>query len=94
MDTGIFLALYNTHNYKECVLIITNIIFYAIYSEGVLCIHKIQQLGLGIFLFATASRPALGLTHLSIHWVPGALSVGVKRPGREADNWPPSSAEV
>jgi hypothetical protein len=28
-----------------------------------------------------------------IQWVPGALS-GLKRPGREADNSPPSSAEV
>jgi hypothetical protein len=27
-------------------------------------------------------------------WVPGALSIGVKRPGREADHSPPSSAEV
>jgi hypothetical protein len=26
--------------------------------------------------------------------VPGALSMGVKRPGREADHSPPSSAEV
>jgi hypothetical protein len=30
----------------------------------------------------------------SIQWVPGALSLGVKRPGREADNPPPSNAEV
>jgi hypothetical protein len=29
-----------------------------------------------------------------IEWVPGALSLGVKRPGREADHSPPSSAEV
>jgi len=26
--------------------------------------------------------------------VPGTLSLGVKRPGREADHSPPSSAEV
>jgi hypothetical protein len=30
----------------------------------------------------------------SYYWVPGALSVVVKRPGREADHSPPSSAEV
>jgi hypothetical protein len=30
----------------------------------------------------------------SYQWVPGALSLGVKRPGREADHSPPSSAEV
>jgi hypothetical protein len=29
-----------------------------------------------------------------IQWVPGALSLGVKRPGREADHSAPSSAEV
>jgi hypothetical protein len=29
-----------------------------------------------------------------IHWVPGSLSLGVKRPGREVDLSPPSSAEV
>jgi hypothetical protein len=27
-------------------------------------------------------------------WVPGALSLVIKRPGREADRSPPSSAEV
>jgi hypothetical protein len=50
--------------------------------------------GLGIFLFTTASRTALGPTELPIQWVPGALSLEVKRPGREADHSPPSSAEV
>jgi hypothetical protein len=28
------------------------------------------------------------------NWVPGALSLGLKRPGREADHSPPTSAEV
>jgi hypothetical protein len=42
-----------------------------------------------IFLFFTASRPALGPTQPHIQWVPGALS-----PGQEADHSPPSSAEV
>jgi hypothetical protein len=37
---------------------------------------------------------ALGPTHSPIQWVPGALSLGVKRPGREADHSPPSSGEV
>jgi hypothetical protein len=31
---------------------------------------------------------ALGPTQPSIQWVPGALSLGVKRPGREADHSP------
>jgi hypothetical protein len=42
--------------------------------------------GLGIFLFITASRTALGPTQPPIQWVSGALSVGVKRSGREADH--------
>jgi hypothetical protein len=29
-----------------------------------------------------------------IQWVSGALSLGLKRPGREADHSPPSTAEV
>jgi hypothetical protein len=40
------------------------------------------------------SRLALGPTQLHIQWVAGALFLGVKRPGREADHSPPSSAEV
>jgi hypothetical protein len=44
--------------------------------------------------FTTASRTALGPTHPPIHWVPGALSLGVKQLGREADHSPPSSAVV
>jgi hypothetical protein len=40
------------------------------------------------------SRPALGPTQPPIQWVPGALSLGVKRPEREADHSSPTSAEV
>jgi hypothetical protein len=50
--------------------------------------------GLGIFLFTIASRTALGPTQHPIQWVPDALSLGVKRPGREADHSPPYSAGV
>jgi hypothetical protein len=42
--------------------------------------------GLGSFLFTTASRTALGPSQPPIQWVLGALSLGVKRPGREADH--------
>jgi hypothetical protein len=45
--------------------------------------------GLGIFLFTIASRTALGPTQAPIQWVPGALSLEVKRPGCEADHSPP-----
>jgi hypothetical protein len=50
--------------------------------------------GLGIFLFAIASRTALGSTQPPLQWVPGSLSLGVKRLGREAVHSPPSSVEV
>jgi hypothetical protein len=40
------------------------------------------------FLYSTAS------TQPPIRWVPGPLSLGVTRPGHEADHSPPSRAEV
>jgi hypothetical protein len=43
---------------------------------------------------STESRRALGLTQPPIQWVPGALNLGVKRLGREADPTPPSSAVI
>jgi hypothetical protein len=49
---------------------------------------------LGIFLFTTVSRPTQGPTQPPIQWVPGILSLGVKRPEREADHSPPSSSDV
>jgi hypothetical protein len=50
--------------------------------------------GLGIFLFTTACRRALGPTKPPIQWVQGALSLEVKRPEREAHHSPSSTAEV
>jgi hypothetical protein len=39
-------------------------------------------------------RPALRPTLPHVQWVLEAISPGLKRPGREADHSPPSSAEV
>jgi hypothetical protein len=50
--------------------------------------------GLGTFLFTAAFRPALGPTQPPIQCEPEALSLGVKRPGHEADRSPQCSAEV
>jgi hypothetical protein len=61
------------------------------FSETGVCSFRFQ---LGIFLFTSVFRPALGPTQPLIQWVTGALSLGVKRPGREADHSPPASAEV
>jgi hypothetical protein len=44
------------------------------------------------FLFSTSSIPAVGSTQPPIQWVPGTISPGVKRPGREADQSPSASA--
>jgi len=48
--------------------------------------------GLGTFLFTTLSSTALGPTQPPIQWVPGALSLGVKWSGCEADRSPPPGA--
>jgi hypothetical protein len=50
--------------------------------------------GLGIFLYSTASGPALGPKQPPIQWVLGAFSPGVKCPVLEADHLPPSIAEA
>jgi hypothetical protein len=63
------------------------------YLSGILLGFDSQQ-GLEIFLFTTESRTAPGPIQPPIQWVPGALSLGVKQLGHEADNSPPSSAKV
>jgi hypothetical protein len=50
--------------------------------------------GARIFTSPRRHRPALGPTQPPIQWVRESLSPGVKRPGREADHSPPTSAEV
>jgi hypothetical protein len=62
------------------------------WTFGVLWFDSRRELG--IFLFTTMSKMALEPTQPPIKWVPGALSLEVKRPGREADHSPSSSAEI
>jgi hypothetical protein len=51
--------------------------------------------GQRIFPLTSVPIPALGPTQLSVQWVPGVLSPGVKaRPRRDADHSPLPSAEV
>jgi hypothetical protein len=50
--------------------------------------------GTRIFPFDTVSRQVLGPTEPLIQWISAALSLGGKRPGREADHSPQSNAEV
>jgi hypothetical protein len=38
------------------------------------------------YFFSAVSRPALELTQPPIQWVAGDLSLGIKRPVREADH--------
>jgi hypothetical protein len=47
-----------------------------------------------IFLFSIVFRLALGPTQPPAQWERGDFSPDVKRPGREADHLPPSTAEV
>jgi hypothetical protein len=63
-----------------------------------MCVHVIRDsatgwksgfrfpVGVAIFLFSTPSRPALGLIQPPIQCLPEAISLGLKRQGREADD--------
>jgi hypothetical protein len=50
--------------------------------------------GAGNFSLHHRVQNGSGLTQPPVQWVPGALSLGVKRQGRETDHSLPSSAEV
>jgi len=50
--------------------------------------------GLGIFSSPLRPERLWGPTQPPIQWVPGAASLGLERPGREADHSPPSRAEI
>jgi hypothetical protein len=53
-------------------------------------LHKVNKMNANMIYRV---RQSVGPQH-PIQWVPGTLSLGVKRPGREADHSPPYSAEV
>jgi hypothetical protein len=70
------------------------------YLSGIALGYELDDRGfdsrqrMGIFLYTIASRRALSPTQLPVQWVPGAISLGVKRQGREADHSSPPSVEV
>jgi hypothetical protein len=66
-------------------------------AVGIATGYGLEERGVGVripvgsrILFSKSSRPALGPTR-PIKWVPRALSLGVKWPGREGDHSPPTS---
>jgi hypothetical protein len=73
--------------HQLCVMSRDSSVGYGMYDTG----FESQQ-GQEFFFFTTASRPNLEPTQSPIQWVPGALSLAIKRRGREADPSPPSSA--
>jgi hypothetical protein len=60
---------------------------------GIVTAYRLDRQQVGIRI-STSSRQVLRLTQPSIQWVPGALSLGLKRPGGEADHALAISAHV
>jgi hypothetical protein len=55
--------------------------------------RKLRPANVKNYFFSTQSRPVLGPTQNLNQWVSGYLAPWVKRPGRETDHLPPTSAE-
>jgi hypothetical protein len=64
------------------------------YSHGLDGRSLIPGRGKTYFSTQPASWPVLDPTPPPLHWVPGDFFSGIKRPGCEADNSPPSNVEV
>jgi hypothetical protein len=71
-------------------LMFINITSFSSLIRELICGKQLMDNMHNYFLQNITRRPTLGLTQ----WVPGALSLGVKRSGREADRSSPYSAEV
>ena len=50
--------------------------------------------GIKLFLFSKPFKLTVGPTHFGFQWVPGVLSLRLKRQGPEADHSPQSRAEA
>jgi hypothetical protein len=88
----LWVSLVNFASITVCVafqrVFIVVSVYFVITQSGNFCIHP------RIYFITPQIKTALGPTQPPIQWVRGALSLGIKRPGREADHSPPSSAEV
>jgi hypothetical protein len=98
-DIGVLIILIERWFHVEqtlltCITFSTNSVFskiFSVYTEP--AVHR-EFWALLNTLPYIVSRPVQGPTQPPIQWVPRALSLGLKRPEREADHSPPSSAEV
>jgi hypothetical protein len=88
-----FLSTWTTHHFSTILIHWFNLLLFDS-SVGIALGYRWMigvlgfdsRRGLGIFVFTTASRTALGPTQTPIQCVLGTLSLGIKRPGREADD--------
>jgi len=62
--------------------------------QNIFCGSMVRFPTAGIFLFTAASWTVPGPTKPPIQWVTGVLPLRIKRPEREADHSPLSSADV
>jgi hypothetical protein len=99
-DADLFCCILGCNTLKSCRWLSNFLRYFSCPRVGIATGYGLGDRGVGVRvpvgsrIFSTSSRPALGSTQPPIQWVPGALSLGIKRPGREADHSPPASAEV